>query len=167
MRGRVLGLVLAIIGVVALGVFALDAQTPKEVVVGVIIPLTGSAPGTGQDCKVGAEFAADMINGGVKAAAGSALLGAGWNGIPSLGGAKVKLVFADSQASPEVGRAEAERLITTMKPSATMGAWHSGVTVAIAPVIERYRIPHTTVRSEERRVGKECRARWAPDREKK
>jgi len=145
MRGRVLGLVLAIIGVVALGVFALDAQTPKEVVVGVIIPLTGSAPGTGQDCKVGAEFAADMINGGVKAAAGSALLGAGWNGIPSLGGAKVKLVFADSQASPEVGRAEAERLITTMKPSATMGAWHSGVTVAIAPVIERYRIPHTTV----------------------
>src|SRR2546425_8482347 len=30
-------------------------------------------------------------------------------------------------------------------PSATMGAWHSGVTVAIAPVIERYRIPHTTI----------------------
>src|SRR5262249_26449141 len=86
MTGRVLGLVLAIIGVVALGVFAPDAQTAKEVVVGVIIPLTGPAAGTGQDCKVGAEFAADMINGGVKAAAGSALLGAGWNGIPSLGG---------------------------------------------------------------------------------
>src|SRR2546425_8015506 len=118
---------------------------PKEIVIGVIIPLTGPAPGTGQDCKVGAEFAADMINGGVKVAAGSALLGAGWNGIPSLGGARLKLVFADSQASPEVGRAEAERLITTVKPSATMGAWHSGVTVAIAPVIERYRIPHTTV----------------------
>ena len=118
---------------------------PKEVVIGVIIPLTGPAPGTGQDCKLGAEFGADLINGGVKAAEGSGLLGAGWNGIPGLGGAKLKLVFADSQASPEVGRAEAERLITTAKPSATMGAWHSGVTVAIAPVIERYRIPHATI----------------------
>ena len=117
---------------------------PKEVVIGVIVPLTGPAPGTGQDCKLGAEFGADLINGGVKAE-GSGLLGAGWNGIPSLGGAKLKLVFADSQGSPEVGRAEAERLITTVKPSGTMGAWHSGVTVAIAPVIERYRIPHTTI----------------------
>jgi branched-chain amino acid transport system substrate-binding protein len=118
---------------------------PKEVVIGVIVPLTGPAPGTGQDCKLGAEFGADLINGGIKAAEGSGLLGVGWNGIPSLGGAKLKLVFADSQGSPEVGRAEAERLITTVKPSATMGAWHSGVTVAIAPVIERYRIPHTTI----------------------
>jgi branched-chain amino acid transport system substrate-binding protein len=121
------------------------AQQPKEVVIGVIIPLTGPAPGTGQDCKIGAEFGADLVNGGVKAAEGSPLLGAGWNGIPGFGGAKIKLVFADSQASPEVGRAEAERLITTVKPSATMGAWHSGVTVAIAPVIERYRIPHITI----------------------
>ena len=96
MKGRVLGAVLAVIGVVALGVVAIEAQAPKEVVVGVIIPLTGPAPGTGQDCKVGAEFAADMINGGVKAATGSSLLGAGWNGIPNLGGARLKLVFADS-----------------------------------------------------------------------
>ena len=118
---------------------------PKEVVIGVIVPLTGPAPGTGQDCKAGAEFGADLVNGGVTAATGSGLLGAGWTGIPSLGGARLKLVVADSQGSPEVGRAEAERLITTVKPSATMGAWHSGVTVAIAPVIERYRIPHTTI----------------------
>ena len=145
MRRRMLRVVLAVIGVLALGAASIHAQAPKEVVVGVIIPLTGPAPGTGQDCKLGAEFAADMINGGVKAAAASPLLGGNWNGIPLLGGAKLKLVFADSQASPEVGRAEAERLITTAKPSATMGAWHSGVTVAIAPVIERYRIPHTTV----------------------
>src|SRR5438445_12820296 len=27
--------------------------------------------------------------------------------------------------------------------------------------------PHANVRSEERRVGKECRSRWAPDAEKK
>jgi branched-chain amino acid transport system substrate-binding protein len=141
---RRLVMVLTAIGVLTLVASQAPAQ-PKEVAIGVIIPLTGPAPGTGQDCKLGAEFAADLINGGVKTAEGSSLLGAGWNGIPSLGGAKVKLVFADSQGSPEVGRAEAERLITTVKPSATMGAWHSGVTVAIAPVIERYRIPHTTV----------------------
>jgi branched-chain amino acid transport system substrate-binding protein len=121
------------------------AAQPKEVTIGVIIPLTGPAPGTGQDCKIGAEFGADLVNGGVKVAEGSSLLGAGWNGIPNVGGAKIKLVFADSQASPEVGRAEAERLITTVKPSAIMGAWHSGVTVAIAPVAERYRIPHASI----------------------
>src|SRR2546422_1790246 len=137
-------MVLALIAMV--GLLAAPALTqPKDVVLGVIIPLTGPAPGTGQDCKLGAEFATDMINGALKVADGSGLLGAGWNGIPSLGGAKLKLVFADSQGSPEVGRAEAERLITTVKPSATMGAWHSGVTVAIAPVIERYRIPHMTI----------------------
>lgn len=134
------------LAVITLALAAAPAPAqPKEVVIGVIIPLTGPAPGTGQDCKLGAEFGADLINGGVKAADGSPLLGASWRGIPSLGGAKIKLVFADSQGSPEVGRAEAERLITTVKPSATMGAWHSGVTVAIAPVIERYRIPHTTI----------------------
>lgn len=144
MTRRVVIPVLAAIGAVILLGAPVEAQ-PKEVVIGVIVPLTGPAPGTGQDCKLGAEFGADLINGGVKAAEGSTLLGAGWTGIPALGGAKLKLVFADSQASPEVGRAEAERLITTVKPTATMGAWHSGVTVAIAPVIERYRIPHTTI----------------------
>jgi branched-chain amino acid transport system substrate-binding protein len=137
-------MVLALIAMVGLLASPALAQ-PKDVVLGVIIPLTGPAPGTGQDCKLGAEFATNMINGALKVADGSGLLGAGWNGIPSLGGAKLKLVFADSQGSPEVGRAEAERLITTVKPSATMGAWHSGVTVAIAPVIERYRIPHMTI----------------------
>lgn len=144
MRGRAVfqGFALAAVAMLLAG--PAGAQ-PKEVVIGVIVPLTGPAPGTGQDCKVGAEFGADLINGGVKGIEGSTLLGAGWNGIPALGGAKIKLVIADSQASPEVGRAEAERLITTVKPSATMGAWHSGVTVAIAPVIERYRIPHTTI----------------------
>jgi len=136
--------VMVAVTLLGLGTMPATAQ-PKEVVIGVIVPLTGPAPGTGQDCKLGAEFGADLINGGVKAAEGGTLLGAGWNGLPSLGGAKLKLVFADSQGSPEVGRAEAERLITTVKPSATMGAWHSGVTVAIAPVIERYRIPHTTI----------------------
>src|SRR5256885_10784971 len=108
-----------------MGVMSIDAQAPKEVGIGVIIPLPGPAPGTGQDCKVGAEFAADMINGGVKVAAGSALLGAGWNGIPALGGAQLKLVFADSQASPEVGRARARRLLPPLKPPATMGALHT------------------------------------------
>src|SRR5256712_13765676 len=137
-------MVLALIAMV--GLLAAPALTqPKDVVLGVIIPLTGPAPGTGQDCKLGAEFATDMINGALKVADGSGLLGAGWNGIPSLGGAKLKLVFADSQGTPEVGRAEAERRITTVKPSATKGAGHSGVTVAIAPVIERYRIPHMTI----------------------
>src|SRR2546426_7860112 len=31
-----------------------------------------------------------------------------------------------------------------------------------APMVVAYRIPAMTVRSEERRVGKECRSRWSP-----
>ena len=74
-RRRILSMSLGIAIVLALGAAAIHAQTPKELVIGVIVPLTGPAPGTGQDCKLGAEFAADMINGGVKAAAASSLLG--------------------------------------------------------------------------------------------
>ncbi len=60
---------------------------------------------------------------------------------PGLGGAKIRLVFADHQADPQKGRAEAERLITQEKVCAIIGTYQSAVAVTVSQVCERYQIP--------------------------
>ena len=45
--------------------------------------------------------------------------------LPGLGGAKIRLVFADHQADPQKGRAETERLITQEKVCAVIGTYQS------------------------------------------
>ena len=62
-------------------------------------------------------------------------------GLPGLGGAKVRLVFADHQADPQKGRAEAERLITQEKVCAIIGTYQSAVAVTVSQICERYQIP--------------------------
>ncbi len=62
-------------------------------------------------------------------------------GLPGLGGAKVKIVFADHQADPQKGRAEAERLITQEKVCALIGTYQSAVAVTVSQICERYQIP--------------------------
>src|ERR1700743_3943345 len=85
---------------------AARAQT-SEVAIGVIYPLSGASAQIGVDAQKAFETAADIINKNydfdLPLARGA--------GLPGLGGAKVKLVFADHQADPQKGRAEAERLI--------------------------------------------------------
>ena len=61
--------------------------------------------------------------------------------MPGLGGAKVRLVFADHQADPQKGRAEAERLITQEKVCAIIGTYQSSVAVTVSQICERYQIP--------------------------
>ncbi len=62
-------------------------------------------------------------------------------GLPGLGGAKVRLVFADHQADPQKGRAEAERLITQEKVCAIIGTYQSAVAVTVSQICERYQVP--------------------------
>jgi branched-chain amino acid transport system substrate-binding protein len=50
-------------------------------------------------------------------------------------------VFADHQADPQKGRAEAERLITQEKVCAIIGSYQSSVAVTISQTCERYQIP--------------------------
>ena len=59
----------------------------------------------------------------------------------SLGGAKIRLVYADHQGDPQKGRAEAERLITQEKVSAIVGTYQSAVAVTVSQTCERYQIP--------------------------
>jgi branched-chain amino acid transport system substrate-binding protein len=120
----------------ALAPIASRAQT-SEVVIGVIYPLSGASAQIGVDAQKSYETAAEIIN---KHYDFDLPLARG-EGLPGLGGAKVRLVFADHQADPQKGRAEAERLITQEKVCAIIGTYQSAVAVTVSQICERYQIP--------------------------
>jgi len=116
----------AVVGLTMLcgSVIAAQAETVK---IGNIIPLSGPSATVGQQGKNAREMAVEEIN-----AAG---------GIKSLGGAKLELVYSDSESKPEKGVAEAERLINTEKVNILTGCWNSAVTYPTTAVAERYGVP--------------------------
>jgi branched-chain amino acid transport system substrate-binding protein len=116
---------------------AARAQAPREVVIGVIYPLSGASAQIGVDAQHAFNTAADIIN----TAHDLDLPLAKDVGLSGLGGAKVRLVFADHQADPQKGRAEAERLITQDKVCAIVGTYQSAVAVTVSQIAERYQIP--------------------------
>jgi branched-chain amino acid transport system substrate-binding protein len=120
----------------ALMPLAARAQT-SEVVIGVIYPLSGSSAQIGVDAQKAFETAAEIIN---KNYDFDLPLAKG-EGLSGLGGAKVRLVFADHQADPQKGRAEAERLITQEKVCAVIGTYQSAVAVTVSQICERYQVP--------------------------
>jgi branched-chain amino acid transport system substrate-binding protein len=115
---------------------AARAQTP-DVVIGIIYPFSGASAQIGVDAQRAYETAAEIIN---KSYDFDLPLARG-EGLSGLGGAKVKLVFADHQADPQKGRAEAERLITQEKVCAIIGTYQSAVAVTVSQICERYQIP--------------------------
>ena len=120
----------------ALGPIAARAQT-SEVVIGVIYPFSGASAQMGVDAQKSYETALDIIN---KDHDFDLPLAKG-EGLPGLGGAKIRLVFADHQADPQKGRAETERLITQEKVCAVIGTYQSAVAVTVSQICERYQIP--------------------------
>src|ERR1700751_6085368 len=129
---------------VLLGATAVAAVAPtaaraetSEVAIGVIYPFSGSSAQIGVDAQKAFETAAEIIN---KDYDFKLPLAKG-EGLPGLGGAKVKLVFADHQGDPQKGRAETERLITQEKVSAVIGSYQRAVAVTVSQTCERYQIP--------------------------
>jgi len=116
----------------------LRAQQASEVVIGVIYPLSGASAQIGVDAQHAFNTAADIIN----TVHDLDLPLAKSAGLPGLGGAKVRLIFADHQADPQKGRAEAERLITQEKVAAIVGTYQSAVAVTVSETCERYEIPY-------------------------
>lgn len=98
-----------------------------EVRVGALLPLSGPDALDGENQRRAHDLAVDEIN--------------AQGGIRSLGGARLRMVYADSQGRPEVGIAETERLIVRERVAAIFGAFHSGVTVSATLVAERNRVP--------------------------
>ncbi|OGB92346.1 MAG: Leu/Ile/Val-binding protein [candidate division NC10 bacterium RIFCSPLOWO2_12_FULL_66_18] len=118
------------------------AQT-KEVVIGVLYPMTGPVAQVGIDSVNALKVALDIINNDVNI---NLPLGRG-AGLPRLGGAKVRIVVVDHQGKPDIGLAEAERLITQEKVHALFGAYFSSVTNTASQVAERMGIPFLNAES--------------------
>jgi len=57
---------------------------------------------------------------------------------------KVKLVYADDQSTPATAAVAGERLITQEKVDVILGPYASGTTLALAPICEKYKVPHIT-----------------------
>ena len=115
------------VAVLVLGTGAGLQAAEKVVRIGNIIPLSGPSASVGEQGRNSREMAVEEIN-----AAG---------GIKSLGGAKLEMLYADSESKPEKGVSEAERMINTEKVHILTGCWNSAVTYPTTAVAERYGIP--------------------------
>jgi len=115
------------------------ARAADDVIIGAVYPLSGNSAPVGLDAKAALETAADIINS--THAPIPMLMGKG-GGLDGLGGAKIKLVFADSQADPQKARAETERLITQEHAVAIIGSYTSATAATISQVTERYEEPY-------------------------
>ena len=99
--------------------------------VGVITSLSGDLATGGNVTKRGYDLWAQAVNnaGGIE-----------------IGGKryKVQLFYTDAQSKPDQGASGAERLATQEKVDFVLGPYSSGVTLASAPVLEKYKIPMIT-----------------------
>jgi branched-chain amino acid transport system substrate-binding protein len=110
---------------------------PKEVVIGAVYPLSGNLAKVGNDIKDAVELAVEIVNQDVDV---PVPLGKG-KGLPNLGGATLRVVFADHQSLPEKGLSETERLVSQEKVVALMGSYNSNVTATASQAAERLKIP--------------------------
>ncbi len=105
-----------------------EAPVEVEVVkIGGVYPLTGPFAPFGIGDKQAIDLAVEKIN--------------AEGGVHSLGGAKIEVIYADSEGDPAVALTAAERLITEEGVVALLGSVLSSTTATIAPVCERYHIP--------------------------
>lgn len=135
--GRMGRIVLAVLLSVVFMSTALFAQV-KEIKIGVLYPMSGAQATIGRDLQRAAELTADIIN---NKTPGVEVPMAQWGGIPNLGGAKIKLIFADHRGEPDRGADLAKKLILDDKVVGLMGAYQSSVTKTVSAVAERYGIP--------------------------
>ncbi|MGH8161451.1 MAG: ABC transporter substrate-binding protein, partial [Gammaproteobacteria bacterium] len=128
---------LALPALAALPAVASAAETVK---VGYIEALTGNAASAGQSIKQAGDLAADIINNPHPDLAPLTL--AKGSGLTNLGGAKVKVIWADDQGNPAVAESDALRLITQDHVVAITGDYQSSCTLTSSAVAERYGIPY-------------------------
>lgn len=98
----------------------------KDIKVGFLLPLTGAFAEAGQLIKSAVDMAVEEIN---KA-----------GGIKSIGG-RIVPVYGNS-SSPDEANTETNRMISTEKVSAIVGAYSSGATISSTVIAERASIPY-------------------------
>lgn len=110
--------------------------------VGVITSLSGSEAYGGNVTRRGYELWAETVNkkGGIKVGDKAY---------------QVKLVFADDQSDPNAGADAAQRMITSENVDFILGPYTSGVTMAVAPILEKYKVPMITGSAESPLIWKQ------------
>jgi branched-chain amino acid transport system substrate-binding protein len=139
MRGKNLVLIFSVLILTGFMIVPALFAAEKEIKIGVLYPLSGAAATIGRDLQRAAELTAEQLVNNKNPEID--ILMAKWGGIPNLGGAKIKLIFADHRGEPDRGADLAKRLILDDKVVGLMGAYHSSVTKTASAVAERYGIP--------------------------
>src|ERR1035438_1622046 len=97
----------------------------------------------------------------------------------TIAGRKIELIKEDDQFNPQVGLQKAKKLVESDNVDLLVGVQASNVALAVLNYMKQQkafyvvsgagtdaitwdRYPYLFRRSEERRVGKECRSRWSP-----
>ncbi len=132
MRIRITRASLLISGAAALMLLARGAAGQAEgdtIVLGAAVSLTGKYSVNGKNTKDGYDLAVERINemGGVKVGPRSY---------------KLKVVYYDDESTPARAAQLTERLISQDGVKFMLGAYGSGLTKAMAPVTEKYKVPH-------------------------
>ena len=117
-------------GMLALGPFAKPRSVsakedlPKQIKIGLLLPLTGAASIGGIDVKQGAQLAAKIINskGGIK-------------------GSEIVFVDGDTQCTPTPGATSATKLSVRDKVNFIIGDYCSSSALAAIPIIAKANIP--------------------------
>lgn len=100
------------------------AQQPKDIEVGLLVPLSGLYARFGASTRMGAEMAVERINAG--------------GGIKSLGGAKLKLIVVDCGDTAEKAKSAAQRMVSEYPEMvAVSGSYLSTLTLATSEVTDR------------------------------
>ncbi len=138
---KVLGLV---VGVMLLAGLCPAAFAADPIEIALLYPLTGPLADPGNRAKAACDVAAEVINGSYDL---PGIPYAKTQGIPNKGGAKIVLKYYDTQGSPEVGKAETERILQEGKAKLIIGAYQSSVTKPTSAVTERQKFPYLCAES--------------------
>jgi len=120
------------------------ANAADAIEIALLYPLSGPLADPGNRAKAACEVAAEVINGTYD------LPGIPYSktqGVPNKGGARIVLKFYDTQGSPEVGKAETERILQEGKAKLIIGAYQSSVTKPTSFVAERQKFPYLCAES--------------------
>jgi branched-chain amino acid transport system substrate-binding protein len=123
----------AVLGAVALVLAAVGPASPKvegdTIILGAAVSLTGKYSTNGKNTQDGYDLGVKRVNemGGVR-------VGDKYY--------RIKVLYYDDESTPARAAQLAERLINQDGIKFMLGPYSSGVTKAIAPVTEKYKIPH-------------------------
>ncbi len=118
------------VAIAAVAFCAVRAEAADDsVVLGAAVSLTGKYAVNGKNTKDGYDLAVERINemGGVRIARKTY---------------KLSIVYYDDESTPARGAQLAERLISQDGVKFMLGAYGSGLTKAMAPITEKYKVPH-------------------------